>query len=74
MTPEQEVKMKKALGDGSDWPEFTDDAEVNYEIDRRISGLDKEFDHMPPWDEASLAEKALYLEEIQMHKNRQKEL
>ncbi len=51
MTPEQETKMKEALGDGSDWPKFTDDAEVNYE---------------PPWNEAGLAGQALYLEEISL--------
>lgn len=62
MTQEQEAKMKEALGDGSDWPKFTDDAEVNYEVDRKVSDPT-----MPPWNEASLAEKALYLEEIELH-------
>ena len=69
MTPEQEVKMKDALGNGSYWPKFTDDAEVNYEVDRKL--YDEE-PPMPPWNEISLAEKALYLEEAQFHRRRLK--
>lgn len=65
MTPEQEKLMAWALGDDADWPKFTDDAEVNYEIDRRTEILtDDPIPTMPPWNEASLAEKAIYLEEI----------
>lgn len=64
MTPEQQQKFKDAIGDGSDWPKFTDDAEVNYEVDRHES--DKS---MPTWSEATDADKALYLEEIELFRN-----
>ncbi len=65
MTPEQEEKLKKALGDGSVYPDITDDPEVNYEIDRKVADPE-----MPPWSEASEDMKHLYQEEVKEVKRR----
>ena len=63
ITPEQETKLKDALGDGSDWPKATDDPFVNYLVDWLVS------DHREKYEEG----KALYEEEVWYFKNQGKE-
>jgi hypothetical protein len=67
MTPEQEKLFENAIGDESDWPNLTNDPEVNYEIDRRIEQQFAEEDNEPsfmvPWAEADEETKEEYRRE-----------
>lgn len=64
MSPEQKEKMLKAIGDHTLWPTLTDDAEINYEIDRAISEALRGKVITPPWSEAPPEVRAIYFEEL----------
>jgi hypothetical protein len=48
LTTEQLRKLTSAIGDGSNWPQMTDDPEVNYAVDCVIGGIIEEGGKKPP--------------------------
>lgn len=62
MTPEQKKKFDEAIKDyKKTWPKLTDDAEVNYEVDRF---METDEEPQPPWAEANEVVKQVYIEEV----------
>ncbi len=45
LTPIQQAKFNKAIGDNSDWPQFTDDPYINWLVDCRADP-----DNIEPYD------------------------
>lgn len=65
-TQKQLELIKDALGDDKDWPKFTIDPMVNYEIDRRVLQKTKLWKE---WKELSTAAQEIYKAEAEYYKN-----
>ena len=59
LTENQKKTVLEAIGDGTDWPKFTNDPEVNCAVDVAVCD-------MKPWDELSKEEKETYKEEVKL--------
>ena len=62
LTEEQERMVVEAIGDGSDWPKFTADPQVNHAVDMKVCGEE-------PWDQMTEEIKKLYREAADRYKN-----
>lgn len=58
LTPEQEQRVKDAIGDGTDWPKATGDPQVNHRVDQLVSDPT-----LPDWELLLDEQRDLYEEE-----------
>lgn len=63
LTPAQEEMVKRALGNGGDWPYLTSDPRVNHRVDQLIQGKDE----VPDWEDLSEEERQFYIEEVAVY-------
>jgi len=61
LTKKQEKLVKEVIGDGTDFPKFTNDPYVNHRVDMLVCDC-------PPWEELSKEEQDLYFEEVEASK------
>ncbi len=59
LTEEQERMVVEAIGDGSDWPRFTADPQVNCAVDVKVCG-------MKPWDQLTEETRFSYIQEAEI--------
>jgi len=57
LSKEQEQMVREAIGDGNDFPRFTEDPLVNHRVDMIVCGC-------PSWEELSDEERQLYFDEV----------
>ncbi len=60
LTTEQLQKLTDAIGNGSDWPKFTDDPKVNYAVDCVVALTALPEEDEPVYDDTYVAEIEAY--------------
>ena len=53
--------VRRAIGNGSDWPRITLDPKVNHKVDQLISNPE-----LPDWENLTENERDLYLKEVEI--------
>ena len=61
LTDQQTLKLLEAIGDGNDWPRFTDDPIINCAVDHLTSNGE-----CPKWSQLDENTRVIYRKEVEL--------